>query len=341
MERMIINHFIYQRIIRILAIYYYLIILNQYYNAETEDAAEEGDSQLNTFNLTPNTEKLSNEPEGKFFQTDPMGYQDSMNLYQAFNMNPINFVDPMGEKIVLGRTSQEQLELLWVVRFGLLESNWKYIDLIENNGDMIIDPEKISKYSGNSESLLNLKEMSRNPKKVQVTFANRVKTKGWDLPLDESLIGYTFDSKENKNKDYFNRVVIARNAPMGAKVTTLAHEFGHVFLEFIGKKYLHEQPSDKNQSVNKFITKLQNYSSKNFLSFVNKWKIGKNSIAVYLETYMKKWVKDYIKQNKNKPKKDLYDYVFNVQKNDYNRRKNDFIDYDILEWIKMWNLSNK
>jgi hypothetical protein len=25
-----------------------------------------------------------------------MGYQDSMNLYQAFNMNPVNFVDPLG-----------------------------------------------------------------------------------------------------------------------------------------------------------------------------------------------------------------------------------------------------
>jgi hypothetical protein len=34
---------------------------------------------------------------GRFLQTDPMGYADSMNLYQAFNMNPFNFVDPMGE----------------------------------------------------------------------------------------------------------------------------------------------------------------------------------------------------------------------------------------------------
>lgn len=33
---------------------------------------------------------------GRFLQTDPMGYQDSMNLYQAFNMNPVNFTDPFG-----------------------------------------------------------------------------------------------------------------------------------------------------------------------------------------------------------------------------------------------------
>jgi RHS repeat-associated protein len=33
---------------------------------------------------------------GRFLQTDPMGYHDSMNLYQGFNMNPLNFADPFG-----------------------------------------------------------------------------------------------------------------------------------------------------------------------------------------------------------------------------------------------------
>jgi RHS repeat-associated protein len=33
---------------------------------------------------------------GRFLQTDPMGYTDSMNLYQGFNMNPMNFLDPLG-----------------------------------------------------------------------------------------------------------------------------------------------------------------------------------------------------------------------------------------------------
>jgi RHS repeat-associated protein len=33
---------------------------------------------------------------GRFLQTDPIGYRDSMNLYQAFNMNPVNIIDPMG-----------------------------------------------------------------------------------------------------------------------------------------------------------------------------------------------------------------------------------------------------
>jgi RHS repeat-associated protein len=36
---------------------------------------------------------------GRFLQTDPMGYEDSMNMYQAFSQNPINFVDPFGEEV--------------------------------------------------------------------------------------------------------------------------------------------------------------------------------------------------------------------------------------------------
>jgi RHS repeat-associated protein len=36
---------------------------------------------------------------GRFLQTDPLGYADSMNVYQGFNMNPINFLDPLGEGI--------------------------------------------------------------------------------------------------------------------------------------------------------------------------------------------------------------------------------------------------
>jgi RHS repeat-associated protein len=34
---------------------------------------------------------------GRFIQADPMGYKDSMNMYQAFNQNPVNFVDPFGK----------------------------------------------------------------------------------------------------------------------------------------------------------------------------------------------------------------------------------------------------
>ena len=34
---------------------------------------------------------------GRFLQQDPLGYKDSMNLYQGMNMNPYNYLDPFGE----------------------------------------------------------------------------------------------------------------------------------------------------------------------------------------------------------------------------------------------------
>jgi RHS repeat-associated protein len=48
---------------------------------------------------------------GRFLQTDPMGYADSMNLYQGFNMNPINFVDPFGNEF-----TREQVDEIMTIR---------------------------------------------------------------------------------------------------------------------------------------------------------------------------------------------------------------------------------
>jgi len=46
---------------------------------------------------------------GRFLSTDPMGYKDSMNLYQAFNMNGYNFVDPSGLTKVFINITRERL----------------------------------------------------------------------------------------------------------------------------------------------------------------------------------------------------------------------------------------
>jgi RHS repeat-associated protein len=85
---------------------------------------------------------------GRFLQTDPMGYQDSMNLYQGMGMNPVNFVDPMGEhkmRKILGPGSSiihinsptsEELEK------GVLEMNFSY-----KVGDNIVDV-PISQHQG-------------------------------------------------------------------------------------------------------------------------------------------------------------------------------------------------
>ena len=49
---------------------------------------------------------------GRFLQPDPLGYQDSMNLYQGMGMNPVNFVDPWGEakiRVFINKSSGEVL----------------------------------------------------------------------------------------------------------------------------------------------------------------------------------------------------------------------------------------
>jgi RHS repeat-associated protein len=48
---------------------------------------------------------------GRFLQQDPMGYEDSLNTYQAFGMNPVNFNDPFG-KDVLGSCSSSYQHFL-------------------------------------------------------------------------------------------------------------------------------------------------------------------------------------------------------------------------------------
>jgi RHS repeat-associated protein len=55
----------------------------------------EYDSELNLYNYRA---RYYDPIMGRFLQTDPVGYQDSMNLYQGMNMNPGNYMDPLGEE---------------------------------------------------------------------------------------------------------------------------------------------------------------------------------------------------------------------------------------------------
>jgi RHS repeat-associated protein len=71
---------------------------------------------------------------GRFLQTDPMGYQDSMNLYQAFNMNPVNFVDPMGLEWLYSKENLGTLEGEWNYYPGFAKKDvtYRYLVIVKN-----------------------------------------------------------------------------------------------------------------------------------------------------------------------------------------------------------------
>jgi RHS repeat-associated protein len=64
---------------------------------------------------------------GRFLSTDPIGYADSMNLYQGFNMNPVNFIDPMG----LDKGTTEDVR--WVLSQTGIETGGEFLERDFNN----------------------------------------------------------------------------------------------------------------------------------------------------------------------------------------------------------------
>jgi RHS repeat-associated protein len=70
---------------------------------------------------------------GRFLQTDPMGYADSMNLYQGFNMNPVNFIDPFGKQhwiIEEELAGQEALKEHLIKKYGKTKGEMEFEQII-------------------------------------------------------------------------------------------------------------------------------------------------------------------------------------------------------------------
>jgi hypothetical protein len=55
---------------------------------------------------------------GRFIQFDPIGYADSMNLYEYVLSNPMNFIDPMGTNLyAIGGTWEQKNDNYYVYKF--------------------------------------------------------------------------------------------------------------------------------------------------------------------------------------------------------------------------------
>ncbi|MCJ7483331.1 MAG: RHS repeat-associated core domain-containing protein, partial [Thermodesulfovibrionales bacterium] len=68
----------------------------------------EYDQELNLYNYRA---RYYDPIMSRFLQTDPIGYRDSMNLYQGMNMNTENFVDPLGKEYFVFNADRSRVSI--------------------------------------------------------------------------------------------------------------------------------------------------------------------------------------------------------------------------------------
>ena len=117
------------------------------------------------------------DPElGRFTQTDPMGYADSMNLYAAFGQSPMNFTDPMGDVIVVDsrETADSIVKILKRIFRGVPGAN---IHRIMDQGRIIITGD-IAKIKCSTIFGAAIGEWMERPEELRIEYVDR--TSGWD-----------------------------------------------------------------------------------------------------------------------------------------------------------------
>jgi RHS repeat-associated protein len=81
---------------------------------------------------------------GRFLQTDPIGYADSLNLYQYCGNNPVRWKDPSGKGLTDSDSSNQQQYINSPVMTGSFPNNSNVranadgsIDIISNSGSTV------------------------------------------------------------------------------------------------------------------------------------------------------------------------------------------------------------
>ncbi len=113
---------------------------------------------------------------GRFLSPDPLGYVDSLNLYQGMNMNPYNFVDPMGLTM-----------MIFYIKEGLL----------------VVDPEQTGRAPYIVPATSGKDKDMNNPRSIHKSFKGPLPIGVYEMNIDDMSDGDLItDLKRNFHLDW-------------------------------------------------------------------------------------------------------------------------------------------
>jgi hypothetical protein len=148
---------------------------------------------------------------GRFLSVDPMGYKDSMNLFQAFHMNPINFLDPLGlwkregdweiGRCLVKRQKRDTLEELSVLitgnpAFAQLLGNQRGSKYVDVTPLVLVFKKQVQK---------NIVRVAKNaPNTLNATFTIDTYKHSLISEFDEEGFNSLFSAKKDRKEVYFD-----------------------------------------------------------------------------------------------------------------------------------------
>ena len=163
---------------------------------------------------------------GRFLSVDPMGYQDSMNLYQAFNMNPVNFVDPFG---LYGIDFH-----FYVIYYMMKAKGWKY-EVAEKVAGWSQYPDDSPLTDPDPESALNVSRSLVNSLYITDIFSDPVRYfhfhgSSFDFPVEKndrharSLVQNAAEEFDDLSSLFFEKYSLRLGVSLHIYADTWAHE---------------------------------------------------------------------------------------------------------------------